>query len=92
MTRITVVAVGLILVAGVPAVAGNWQPAMNNPYSKLFQPAPLPAAKTEAPKPRVVCGMTVVPADPRLDARMLVEMKKKDTRYTMRVIPPPICR
>jgi hypothetical protein len=90
----TVLAAGLVLlVVGVQSVsAGDWKSARSSPYSKLFQAPPLSAAKVTALKPLQTCGTAVAPADPRLDARMLVELKKKDTRYTMRVIPPPICR
>jgi hypothetical protein len=41
--------------------------------------------------PRVVCGMTIIPADPSIDPKMLIEVPSA-ADYTIRRIPPPICR
>ena len=75
-------------------------PARPAPYKKLFQLQPLEevaraqrrekAARPAAP--RVVCGMTLIPVDPAIDPKMLVEPKNGDTRYTIRAIEPPICK
>ncbi len=40
--------------------------------------------------PRVVCGMTVLPADPLADPRM-VKAPPMDTRFAIRAIKPPLC-
>ena len=70
------------------------------PYSKLFQqPAIEQTARAQrrvesaadATKPRVVCGMTLIPA-PNVDPKMVIEPRTDSTRYTIRVIEPPICR
>ena len=73
-----------------------------NPYKNLFKPPGLEQAArqqrarqlvqaaAEAAKPRVVCGMTLIPA-PNVDPRMVLEPKTDDTRYTIRAIEPPIC-
>lgn len=70
-----------------------------DPYAKLFQqPAiertaraqQLLVAAAEAAKPRVVCGMTLIPA-PNVDPKMVIEPRTDSTRYTIRAIDPPIC-
>lgn len=70
-----------------------------DPYAKLFQqPAiertaraqQLATAAAEAAKPRVVCGMTLIPA-PNVDPKMAIEPNTDSTRYTIRAIEPPIC-
>jgi hypothetical protein len=48
--------------------------------------APSPAAQ-----PKVVCGMTIVPVDPSIDARMIVPRASGGVDYTLRKIEPPIC-
>ena len=77
-----------------------------DPYRNLFRvpdrmnlPSPTagPAAKdpsTQSPppgEPRVVCGMTIIPVDPTLDAGMHLTQPDTGTEYTMRVLKPPIC-
>jgi hypothetical protein len=47
-------------------------------------------SKTEAPKPRVICGMTVVPADPSIDPGFLKPVPST-TRFTMRIVEPKDC-
>jgi hypothetical protein len=69
-------------------------------YKNLFQPQPFDRiaraqqrlqATVDAAKPRVVCGMTLIPADPKVDPKMVIEPKADQTRYTIRAIDPPIC-
>jgi hypothetical protein len=60
------------------------------PRPFVFQPS-LPApADRGAEAPRVVCGMTVAPVDPKLDAGIR-NTPPQDRTYTMRVQPPPPC-
>jgi hypothetical protein len=42
-------------------------------------------------KPKVVCGMTIIPADPKFDPKMAIPRKSDGTGYMMRTIDPPIC-
>ena len=74
-------------------------PSRPTPYNKLFQLQPLEQvarAQREAAArltaPRVVCGMTLIPVDPAIDPKMVIQPKAGDTRYTIRAIEPPICR
>jgi hypothetical protein len=78
---------------------GALRPA-KSPYRQLFQAqTALEAAVAQQvqqapkslPKPRVVCGMTMIPGDPSIDPKMLVQPKSDGTKYTIRAIEPPIC-
>jgi hypothetical protein len=84
------------------AAQSGYSPQRANPYKNLFQSKSLDeVAKTAAQpktavqptqreKPRVVCGMTIIPA-PNVDPKMMVEPRTDSTRYTIRAIEPPIC-
>ena len=83
-----------------PAAGASGSKRSVTPYSKLFQqPAIEQTARAQqrvqgaadANKPRVVCGMTIIPA-PNVDPKMIVQPRTDTTRYTIRAIPPPICR
>jgi hypothetical protein len=41
--------------------------------------------------PRVVCGMTLVPADPKVDPKMRAEVPDRGVAFTMRAVRPTIC-
>ena len=82
-----------------PVAQSGWQPHKSNPYSGLFQPAPLvkpgePAqlAQPSAVKPKVVCGMTVILADPSIDPKFAITPPDRATKYTMRSIEPAVCK
>ena len=69
----------------------------SNPYSDLFkaQEALKKAVEQQAssaPKRRVVCGMTIIEANPGVDPQMVVEVPRRpDVKYTIRAIDPPVC-
>jgi hypothetical protein len=42
--------------------------------------------------PTVICGMTLIPADPEVDAAMRRTVPNDGTRFTVRTVPPQICR
>jgi type II secretory pathway pseudopilin PulG len=53
---------------------------------------PPDALPTKTDKPRVVCGMVVVPVTPAADSKMVVHPKDATKpEYKMRVIEPRIC-
>ena len=85
--------------------APDTRQSVTRPYQKLFvTPPPQPGkavplerhshaltAKAEQ-RPRIVCGMVVVPVTPDADAKMIAQSKatpKPD--YKIRVIEPRIC-
>ncbi len=74
-------------------------PGRRDPYRQLFQPEDkktppsAPSPSVDRPQPRVVCGMTIVPADPTIDPKIAVKPRPDDTtRYAIRGITPPICK
>ena len=100
-------AVGFVLIAiasdvfasPAPVAQSGWQPHKSNPYGGLFQPAPLvkPAERSEAAqpsaaKPKVVCGLTMHPADPSNDPKFAITPPDRATKYTMRLIDPAVCK
>lgn len=88
-----------LLVSVSPAAAqSKYAPEPANPYKNLFQPKTIEqAARSQqradnTAKPRVVCGMTLIPADPGIDPKIYVAPRNDATHDTMRVIPPAICK
>lgn len=88
----------LVIFAATPAFAQppKWK-RQPTPYSGLFQTPDLKEAARRqkapaTPPPRVVCGMLVMPMDPNIDPKIFIERKPDGTRYTIRSIPPPICK
>ena len=73
-------------------------PVRKDPFERLFAPpkrqASLPASPQQRepePRPKVVCGMVLIPADPSIDPRIRFEAPKRDTRFTIRAVQPPVC-
>jgi len=72
-----------------PDLFGQKKPAPKPPKvdwnvrASAEQPAPA--------KPAVVCGMTVVPADPKVDPKMRVAPADTGTRYVLKVVEPTVC-
>ena len=67
-----------------------------DPYKQLFgaQQAPkkTPQQAAEDLKPKVVCGMMIIPANPDLDPKMRVTPPQdSNLEYKMRVAEPPMC-
>jgi hypothetical protein len=60
-----------------PQVDWNWRPQV-----EPAQPA----------KPSVVCGMTVVPADPKIDPKMALKPQDTGTKYTLKIVEPTVCK
>ena len=59
-----------------PKVDWNWRPPVH----------------TQTASPAVICGMTVVPADPKTDPKMAVKPKDTRTNYTLKVAEPTVCK
>jgi len=60
-----------------PKVDWNWRPQV-----EPAQPA----------KPSVVCGMTVIPADPKIDPKIAQKPPDTGITYTLKVIEPTVCK
>jgi len=97
--RKLVVANVLALLAAGPASAqdvrlhvdlfGQKKPAPNAPAVDWSRGQA--ADPNAASRPKVVCGMTLVPADPRVDPKMRVAPPADGTAFTMKVVPPTVC-
>ena len=48
-------------------------------------------APPAAMRPRVVCGMTIVPVDPGFDAAIRHVAPETGMRFTIRIVPPRVC-
>ena len=74
-------------------------PQSSNPYAKLFdartalkQAVAASEAQETASKSTIVCGMTIIEADPYFDPKMTVTPPKDDNvRYTIRAVDPSVC-
>ena len=90
---------GALALLALPAAAQDFKPP---PFFAPDKPAPKPpkvdwnwrpsAEWAQAARPAVVCGMTVIPADPKVDPKMRVAPPAGDTTFTMTVVPPTVCR
>jgi hypothetical protein len=70
----------------------------SNPYAQLFEAreALKQAVQSEVQKSglksKIVCGMTIIEADPYFDQKMKVTPPKDDNvRYTIRAVDPAVC-
>jgi hypothetical protein len=74
---------------------GTQRPLQNDPYKKLFKTprhvTPAIGDQVSKPKRQVVCGMTIIPADPSIDPKMAISRPANGIDYKMRAIVPPIC-
>ena len=50
-----------------------------------------PLPQTQAARPSVVCGMTVVPADPAIDPKIRVAPRDNGVKFAMTVVEPTVC-
>ena len=97
-TAVALVAGALTLCVAMPAAA-QFKPT--NLFGKAI-PTPKPpsvdwnwrplAEGARAARPSVVCGMTLIPADPKIDPRMRVSPPAGGATFTMRAVQPTICR
>ena len=78
---------------------GAQRPSPNNPYAKLFEAREnlkqvlQQQVAQAAPKKKIVCGTTIIEADPFFDQKMKVTPPKDPSvRYTIRAVEPPICK
>jgi hypothetical protein len=94
------VAGALTLAMAPPVAAQEFKPPPNLFGQKKTAPRPpsvdwswRPSADAKAPaQAMVVCGMTLVPADPKVDPKMKVAAPERGVTFTMREVPPTICK
>jgi hypothetical protein len=84
-----------------PARAQVAEPAQ--PQLSQASPAPNPTAGqrrqlemamrlVQAAKPRVVCGTTIIPANPNVDRDLVKPIPDQATKFSRRQVPPAACR
>jgi hypothetical protein len=81
------------------AAAADWKPSISlsapqpafKPYVVDWGARPS-VDRQAAPRPTVVCGMTLVPADPTFDPQMKVTVPDRGVAYSMRTVPPTVCK
>jgi hypothetical protein len=77
---------------------GNPFAPKNKPSSPRFLfPTPTPRLNPPAgaplpQKPEVVCGMTLIPADPNVDPGIRREVPEDGPRFSIRSVEPRICQ
>ena len=87
------------LLVALPAAAQEFKPLANLFGQKKPAPKPpkvdwnwrLSTEQAQPAKPSVVCGMTVIPADPKIDPKMRVAAPDGGVTFTMRAIRPAVC-
>jgi hypothetical protein len=62
-----------------------------SPPRFLF-PTPTPPGLRPAPKPTVVCGLTLIPADRNVDPAIRHEVAEDGPRFSIRSVDPKLCR
>jgi hypothetical protein len=89
--------------AVIPVTSGRQSaPNKGGPFAKLFVPPqetkkrvqlyPQGARQqTLQTAPKIVCGMTVLPADPTVDPKMIQRPSETTVTAFIRRIPPPTC-
>ena len=74
-----------------------------NPSGNLFAPSskppspprylfPTPTFNQRGDKPTVVCGLTLIPADPNVDPAIRHEVHADGSRFVIRSVDPKLCR
>jgi hypothetical protein len=66
-------------------------PELQRRQLELQARAALLAARL-ARQPRIECGMTVIPANPKVDPQAVKPVPERAPKGTIRQVPPPACR
>ena len=79
-------------------------PPKASPFGNLFAPSSKPPSpprflfptrtlnQPPASKPTVVCGLTLIPADPNVDPAIRHEVPEDGPRFSIRSVDPKVCR
>ena len=88
--------------------ATNGLPPQANPFGNLFAPSSKPPSPPRflfptptlnrsagvhlALEPTVVCGLTLIPADPNVDPAIRHEVSEDGPKFLIRSVDPRLCR
>jgi hypothetical protein len=67
------------------------KPAFKRPFVFTTPPSDRTGEQVSQ-QPAVVCGMTLIPADPKLDSAMRHAVPDRDLKFAIRAIVPDDCR
>ena len=84
----------LLISVGTIPLAAQSVPSNPNPSAaqrKQLERATQLAAQLVV-RPKVRCGMTVIPADPKVDPKAIKPVPDQTTQHTIRKVPPAACR
>lgn len=88
---------GLMLAEGIPLAAQSL-PNLPNPGPELrrrereLREQVARMGLKLAQRPKIVCGTTVIPADPTLDRKAIKPVPDKGPKSSIRQVPAPACR
>ena len=93
------VAGALVLAVSLPAAAQDFKLKADLFGQKKPAPKPptvdwnwKPLTQTQASAgPSVICGMTVVPADPAIDPKIRIAPRANGVKFAMKVVEPTVC-
>ena len=79
-----------------PSARFGAQRPQSDPYKTLFAPRtklvqPAIENKVSQARPKVVCGMTLIPGGSSIDPKMALPRPSNGIDYKLRTIDPPIC-
>ena len=88
--------------AGIVPLAAQIGPAPRPPVPKLTPEGQRRLFETQqrlaeavakvGRKPKVTCGMVVIPADPKVDPQAVKPVPDQETKFSIRQVPPAACR
>ena len=67
------------------------QQGKSSPPQRFWFPTPAPNVRL-ASKPTVVCGMTLIPADPNVDRGIRHELPENGPKFPIGAVAPTVCR
>jgi len=95
---IAVVSIGSASIAaqqptnGLPPKENLFGPSTKTPSSpRVLFPGPRPEQRL-APKPTVVCGLTLIPADSNVDPAIRHDVPENGPKFSIRSVDPKLCR
>jgi hypothetical protein len=98
-TGFSLVGVAIALLVSASAAAQEFKPYTGpfgrKPVHKLpsidwsWRP---PADQNQTAKASVVCGMTLIPGDPKIDPKIRANVPDRGVVFTMRAVQPTVCK
>ena len=71
--------------------ANLFAPSKPSKPTRFLFPTRTPGVQP-APKPTVVCGLTLIPADPNVDPKIRREVPEDGPKFSIQSVDPKVCR